>query len=116
MAGNGQSGQRKDKLIRDALMVAAHRVEEGDPEGRKKLAVAAAKVVDMAVAGDMQAFNAMADRIDGKPHQSMDIATTRETPITDWTLEAIDAELARRGIAPSTPPVAVGQARPDRVH
>ena len=36
MAGP-ERGQRKDKLIRDALRLAALRVVEGDPKGRQAL-------------------------------------------------------------------------------
>jgi len=56
---------------------------EIDPaSGFKKLRVACDKIVDKAVEGDVQAFNAMADRIDGKPiqglhHSGDDMAITR---------------------------------------
>lgn len=104
MAGNGNSGQRKDKLIREALMLAAHRVHDEDPHGRKKLAVAAAKVVEMAVAGDLAAFKEIADRIDGKAPQSVDVTTRHEQPITEWTdadLERViaDRSTSRTGVA-----------------
>lgn len=91
MAGNSNSGQRKDKLIRDALMLAVNRVQEGDPQGRKKLAIAAAAVVEKAVEGDLAAFKEIADRIDGKAPQSVDVTTRHEQPITEWT----DADLER---------------------
>jgi len=91
MAGNSNSGQRKDKLIRDALMLAVNRVQEGDPQGRKKLAIAAAAVVEKAVEGDLAAFKEIADRIDGKAPQSVDVTTRNEQSITEWT----DADLER---------------------
>lgn len=91
MAGNSNSGQRKDKIIREALMLAANRVHEDDPQGRRKLAIAAAKVVEMAVEGDLAAFKEIADRIDGKAPQSVDVTTRHEQPITEWT----DADLER---------------------
>ena len=72
-------------------MLAASRVHEDDPQGRKKLAVAAAKVVEMAVEGDLAAFKEIADRIDGKAPQSVDVTTRHEQPITEWT----DADLER---------------------
>lgn len=97
---NPSKGAKPDKLIRDALMLAANRVHDGDPDGRKKLAIAAAAVVEKAVEGDLAAFKEIADRIDGKAPQSLDVTTTHERPITEWTLEAIDAELARRGVTP----------------
>ena len=89
--GSPSSGNKRDKLIRDALMIAVNRVQEGDPQGRKKLAVAAAKVVEMAVEGDLAAFKEIADRIDGKAPQSVDVTTRHEQPITEWT----DADLER---------------------
>ena len=91
MAGNANSGQRKDKLVRDALMLAVSRIQEGDPEGRKKLAIAAAAVVEKAVEGDLQAFKEIADRIDGRAPQSVDVTTRHEQPVTEWT----DHDLAR---------------------
>jgi hypothetical protein len=113
MAGNGNSGQRKDKLIRDALMIAVNRVQEGDPQGRKKLAIAAAAVVEKAVEGDLAAFKEIADRIDGKAPQSVDVTTRHEQPITEWTdadLERViaDRSTSRTGVAAK----AEGQTKP----
>jgi len=113
MAGNGNSGQRKDKLIRDALMIAVNRVQEGDPQGRKKLAIAAAAVVEKAVEGDLAAFKEIADRIDGKAPQSVDVTTRHEQPITEWTdadLERViaDRSTGRTGVAAK----AEGQTKP----
>jgi hypothetical protein len=39
----------------------------------------ARKVVTMAKLGDLNAVNIIADRLDGKPHQSLDIADERTT-------------------------------------
>lgn len=89
--GSPTSGNKRDKLIRDALMIAVNRVQEGDPQGRKKLAIAAAAVVEKAVEGDLAAFKEIADRIDGKAPQSVDVTTRHEQPITEWT----DADLER---------------------
>jgi len=113
MAGNGNSGQRKDKLVRDALMLAAKRVHEGDPDGRIKLNVAAAKIVELAVEGDLAAFKEIADRLDGKAPQSVDVTTRHEQPITEWTdadLERViaDRSASRTGIAAK----AEGQTKP----
>lgn len=38
----------------------------------KKLRAAAEKLVGMAVAGDVSALRELGDRLDGKPHQSLD--------------------------------------------
>lgn len=108
MAGNANSGQRKDKLIRDALMLAASRVHDADPQSRKKMAVAAEKVVEMAVGGDLAAFKEMADRIDGKPHQSMDMTSTHERSIEQLTDAELAAFIVRRREGSDRTPEATG--------
>ncbi len=111
--GSPTSGNKRDKLIRDALMIAVNRVQEGDPHGRKKLAIAAAAVVEKAVEGDLAAFKEIADRIDGKAPQSVDVTTRHEQPITEWTdadLERViaDRSTSRTGVAAK----AEGQTKP----
>lgn len=78
MAGNANSGSKTDKLVREALMVAAKRIHKGDPEGRIKLAIAAEKVVEAAVEGDLASFKEVADRLDGKAseHKTSEINVT----------------------------------------
>ncbi|MFO0476587.1 MAG: hypothetical protein ACK52K_15715 [Alphaproteobacteria bacterium] len=93
--GSASSGNKRDKLIRDALLIAVNRVQEGDPQGRKKLAIAAAAVVEKAVEGDLAAFREIADRIDGKAPQSVDVTTIHEraaSELSDLELERIIAE------------------------
>lgn len=63
------TGRKSDKLWRDAILLA---VNEVDASGQKKLRTLATKVVDMALAGDIQAAKEIADRIDGKPKQEID--------------------------------------------
>jgi len=111
--GSPTSGNKRDKLVRDALMIAVNRVQEGDPQGRKKLAIAAAAVVEKAVEGDLAAFKEIADRIDGKAPQSVDVTTRHEQPITEWTdadLERViaDRSTSRTGVAAK----AEGQTKP----
>ena len=113
MAGNANSGSKRDKIVREALMLAAKRVHEGDPDGRIKLNVAAAKIVELAVEGDLAAFKEIADRLDGKAPQSVDVTTRHEQPITEWTdadLERViaDRSTSRTGIAAK----AEGQTKP----
>lgn len=95
--GSPASGNKRDKLIRDALMIAVNRIQEGDPQGRKKLAIAAAAVVEKAVEGDLAAFREIADRIDGKAPQSVDVTTRHEQPLTDWTDADLERIIADRG-------------------
>jgi hypothetical protein len=61
-------GGKPDKLWKDALRIAALRP---DPEGRRKLAVIADKLVDLAMAGDVAAIREIGDRLDGKPAQAI---------------------------------------------
>jgi len=113
MAGNANSGQRKDKLIRDALMIAVNRIQEGDPQGRKKLAIAAAAVVEKAVEGDLAAFKEIADRIDGKAPQSLDVTTTHERAIEELSDAELAAFIARRSAGSiGTPAKKAGETKP----
>ncbi len=99
MAGNANPGSKRDKIVRDALRLAAMRVVEGDAQGRIALAVAAEKVMQSAVDGDLAAFKEVADRLDGKAHQSMDVTTTHERSATEWTEPELDAAIERARIA-----------------
>jgi len=59
----GNTNNSKGKLITDAL----RRAVKQNPE---KLRKACEKVLNDAVKGNLAAFSVMADRLDGKPHQS----------------------------------------------
>ena len=54
---------KENRLITNAL----RRAVTQNPD---KLRTACLKVLDEAVEGNLNAFNVMADRLDGKPHQS----------------------------------------------
>lgn len=117
MAGNANSGSKRDKLIREALMLAAKRTIDGD--GRTYLAKAAEEVVIAASNGDLAAFKELADRIDGKAHQSMDVTTTHERPASEWTESDLDAAIERARLArlaAGKAPKAPSPKEPDRVH
>jgi len=58
-----QNGTKENKLITNALRRAA-------TQNPDKLRKACEKVVDDAANGNLASFNAMADRLDGKPPQS----------------------------------------------
>jgi hypothetical protein len=114
---NPSKGGKPDKLIRDALMVAVNRVQEGDPLGRRKLAIAAAAVVEKAVEGDLAAFKEIADRIDGKAPQSLDVTTTYERPIEELSDVELAAFIARRSQGSIGTATEKGsKAKPDPVH
>ena len=65
-------GGKPDKMMRDAIMVALKR-EAVDSEGQptKKLNNIAAKLVELAEQGDMQAIKEINDRVDGKSPQAL---------------------------------------------
>lgn len=65
VSGNPGGRSKKEKLFRDALSVAIKRTD-GD---KTKLAQIAEALVDKAIAGDVPACNAIADRLDGKVTQ-----------------------------------------------
>ncbi len=63
-------GRKPDKLMRDALILALMReAGDGESDAIKKLHVIAAKLVEKAMAGDIQAIKEVCDRVDGRPTQ-----------------------------------------------
>lgn len=65
-------GGKPDKLMRDALMLALNReAKDADGKKTKKLNIIASKLVDLAMAGDIQAIKEVSDRVDGKPAQAL---------------------------------------------
>jgi len=75
MAARGRpTGVWADKAFRDALRLAVSE-KEGD---LPKLRVLASKLVDAGISGDVMAIREIADRLDGKPQQSVDVAVTDE--------------------------------------
>lgn len=112
MAGNANSG-RKDKLWRDALMVA---VKRSDTEGRVMLAKIAQKVVEAACEGDMQAIKEIGDRIDGKAPQSLDVTTRHEQSISELSDAELAAIISGRGSSPGTAEAKASKTKPDPLH
>lgn len=75
MAGNANSGRKAEKPFRDALRMQLK--EAGDDH--KALRMIAAKLIDMAASGDMQAIKELADRTDGRAVQQVDMDATVRT-------------------------------------
>lgn len=73
MAGGRPKGSTKPKIMADALMVALNREAGGVNGTTKKLHVIANQLVNLAASGDIPAIKEIFDRIDGKPHQSVDL-------------------------------------------
>lgn len=67
-------GRPKEKAFADAVRVAVNRVDETDAEKRKKLMILADKLVTCALAGEGWAMQQIADRLDGKPAQSVEMS------------------------------------------
>ena len=72
MAGNANSGTRKTKIWREALMLVLNRpLDEAQPKGRTNLDKLVLKQFELASAGDSQSIRDIADRLDGKPAQAI---------------------------------------------
>ena len=93
----GQSGNPKgrkvEKLFADALRMALS--EEDQATGKRKLRMIAEKMVAEAVRGEAWAITAVADRLDGKPGQSIDV--TEHVDLGTATLEELQAAAAEIG-------------------
>lgn len=106
-------GGRKEKPFADALRMEL--AAAGDDH--KALRAIAAKVIDMAKAGDMQAIQQIADRLDGKPAQESTVTIDDKRDATDWTRDELvaflsDAAADRSGTAETER----RSDKPDRVH
>lgn len=102
MAGGGQPGNKnaaRGKDIRDAFRRAIARLGDkldGDESAYQKGLNALCLVqVKAAVEGNLAAMHMIADRIDGKPHQSIDIGLSANTPKEDMSDAELSDELAR---------------------
>ena len=84
------NGGKPDKIIRDAIAIALKR-EAQDADGKKtrKVTLLAQKLVDKACEGDVMAIKEVADRMDGKPTQAVDVAA-------DVTLREVKRSVFRR--------------------
>lgn len=67
MAGNANSGRKQEKPFKDALRMEL--IAAGDDH--KALRMIAAKLIEKATEGDMQAIKELADRTDGKVPQGI---------------------------------------------
>ena len=88
---------------------------EGDPLSRTRLQKAADEIAMKAAEGDLACFNAIGDRLEGKPTQAVDqtIRDERQSPEEISDRELLDiATASGAGIAQK----ANGTKKPDRVH
>lgn len=63
-----KADRTKQRRIKQRLIA---ELEEADDQGITKLAKATRAIVQKAIEGDVAAFNAIADRVDGKPVQAV---------------------------------------------
>ena len=87
-------GPKSDKIWAAAVRRAVSRRlenEEGKPQKIERLAD---KVVEMALGGDMSAVQEIANRLDGKPAQSIQHSNDPDNPLIRDAHELTDAELA----------------------
>ena len=82
-------GRAVEKPFADALRMEIK--EAGD--NHQKLREIAKKLLDKAAEGDMSAINCLADRLDGKPSQALEVSapSRRASDMTDNELAAIAA-------------------------
>ena len=95
--GNNNPG--KNKPWRDALNVALARYEKGDVKKGQALRTIAFKVVEQAIDGSRDAINEVANRLDGKPHQSMAIAID---DVTEHSKDEMRSKAVMLGMDPDT--------------
>ena len=79
MAGRPK-GSTNDRLWRDALRKIALEYHEGKA-GPRKIEMAARKLVEATINGDMSAAREFGLRLDGNPHQTVDLAVTDERSV-----------------------------------
>lgn len=79
---SGNAGRRpKSRLLSEALRTRLTEVKPGDPAGRTYAEVVAENLIEIACSqgpGSVQAANEVADRIEGRPTQSVQIGDFRQ--------------------------------------
>ena len=74
----GQSGNPKGRAVEKPFADALRMEIKAAGADHQQLRAIARKLLDKAEAGDMQAINCLADRLDGKPFQAVELSD--ETP------------------------------------
>jgi hypothetical protein len=121
LAGRGNpkpTGSKPDKLMRDALVVALNReAETADGKPTRKLNLIADAIVDKAAGGDVSAATFIADRVDGRAHQTTEITIDDKRDATDWTrAELVEILSHARNGGAGTAAEDGRSGDPDRVH
>lgn len=97
MAGapKGSKNAARGTEWRDAIRKAVAMFESEDVERGQALRKIADVVVIQALSGNKDAIQEIGNRLDGKPHQSIDIGLSSDTPAEDMSDAELDSELAR---------------------
>lgn len=76
----GNQNAAKGRLVEKALLreIKQRDLKAGDGETLRAIA---AKLVDAATEGDLMAFREMADRLDGKPKQAVELSSDPDSPV-----------------------------------
>jgi hypothetical protein len=85
-------GQQRDKIYREALRLELADMSEG--VDLKKLRQIARAHIEKAASGDMQAIKELADRLDGKPAQILDLSDPDSNPIKKIVTEIVHVNLS----------------------
>lgn len=92
---NPSKGGKPDKLMRDALLLALKREHEVSGVVTSKIHAIAAKLVDMAVDGNVQASSLIADRVDGKAMQALEVKHDVEITFKSAVVSQLDSFFAQ---------------------
>ena len=95
----GQSGNPAGRAIEKPFADALRMEIKAAGEDHHQLRVIARKLLDKASKGDMQAINCLADRLDGRPAQALEVNTSESfvmrIPEPAGTVEEWQARIAK---------------------
>jgi hypothetical protein len=98
-------GQQRDKIYREALRLELADMSQGID--LKKLREIARTHIEKAAAGDMLAIKELADRLDGKPVQTLEHSGPDSEPITKIVNEFVHVYETREEILAAEEPVLI---------
>jgi len=98
-------GQQRDKIYREALRLELADMSEG--VDLKKLRQIARAHIEKAASGDMQAIKELADRLDGKPAQILDLNNPDSNPIRKIVHEFVHVTQTPEELAAENEPVPI---------
>ena len=103
-------GNKGAKLIEEAIRRAIAQ------DNGERLRRGVEKLLDLVAAGELAALQVVADRVDGRPAQSVEMNVTRDT--RDYSMEELLERLAafRGGDSSRTDPAQTSAAKPSELH